>query len=141
VRCSDAARQQNRGSDPDAGAVTDNGRVSEPGQNPYQPYQPPGQPYGQQPYGQQPYGYAQPRGTNGLAIASLITSLVWVCGVASIAAVITGHLARSQIKRTGEQGAGMALAGLILGYLGVVLTLGYFVVVLIVYASDPSSFD
>jgi hypothetical protein len=42
--------------------------------------------------------------------------------IASIAAIITGHIARSQIKRSGEQGAGMALAGLILGYVGLALT-------------------
>ena len=50
--------------------------------------------------------------TNGLAVASL------ACGVAQFAfgplatipAIVCGHLARSQIKRTGEQGAGLALA-------------------------------
>lgn len=118
------------------------------GQTPYgqQPY---GQtPYSQQPYGQTPYGagygagpYAQPRGTNGLAIASLVTSLVWVCGVGSIAAIIMGHISRGQIKKTGEQGAGMALAGLILGYLGLAVVVAYFAIVIIVYAVDPSSFD
>lgn len=114
-----------------------------PAQQPYgqQPYQPPyGQAYGQQPYGQ-PYGYAQPRGTNGLAIASLVTSLVWVCGLSSIAAVVLGHVARGQIKRTGEQGAGLALAGLIIGYLGIALVVGYVVVVLVVAATDPGAFD
>jgi hypothetical protein len=116
--------------------------VSEPGHNPYQPYQPPQHPYGQAPsYGQQPYGYTPPRGTNGLAIASLVTSLVWACGISSIAAIVCGHIARSQIKRTGEQGAGMALAGLIIGYLGVAVVVGYFVVVAIVLANDPNAFD
>jgi hypothetical protein len=38
--------------------------------------------------------------------------------LSSIVAVVTGHIARRQIKRTGEQGAGFALAGLILGYVG-----------------------
>ncbi|WP_148613172.1 DUF4190 domain-containing protein [Nocardioides rubriscoriae] len=111
------------------------------GQQPYG--QPPygQQPYGQQPYGQPPYGYAQPQGTNGLAIASLVTSLVWVCGLGSIAAVILGHIARGQIKRTGEQGGGMALAGLIIGYLGLAVVLGYIVIVIIVAATDPNAFD
>jgi len=36
-------------------------------------------------------------------------------------AVVTGHIARRQIRRTGEQGAGFALAGLILGYIGLAL--------------------
>ncbi len=42
--------------------------------------------------------------------------------LATIPAVVCGHMARSQIRRTGEQGAGMALAGLILGWIGVGFT-------------------
>lgn len=49
-----------------------------------------------------------------------------VCGIgqllvglpATIAAIILGHKARRQILKTGEQGGGMAQAGLILGYVG-----------------------
>lgn len=60
--------------------------------------------------------------TNGKAIAAL------VCGIggffvfpASIAAVVLGHVARREIRQTGEAGRGMATAGLILGYIGAVL--------------------
>jgi len=61
--------------------------------------------------------------TNGLAVASL------ACGLAQFAfgplptipAIVLGHVARHQIKRTGEQGAGMALAGLLLGWAAVAL--------------------
>ena len=67
----------------------------------------------------------RPRGTNGLAIASL------ACGISqfmlgplpTIPAIVLGHMARHQIKRTGEQGAGMALAGLLLGWAAVALGL------------------
>ena len=60
---------------------------------------------------------------NALAIASL------ACGVAQFAfgplatipAIALGHVARHQIKRSGEQGAGLALAGLILGWAAVIL--------------------
>lgn len=62
------------------------------------------------------------QGTNGMAIAAL------VCGVgqfavpfAGIAAIILGHKARRQIRRTGEQGEGMARAGLVLGWVGIAL--------------------
>jgi len=66
------------------------------------------------------YHPAQPSRTSGLAIASLIVSIVG-CGWLSLVAVILGHLARGQIRRErGLQGAGLALAGLILGYLGIV---------------------
>ena len=55
--------------------------------------------------------------TNPLAIVSLITSILplYVVGV------ITGHIALSQIKRTGAKGHGFALAGVILGYIGIVV--------------------
>ena len=68
--------------------------------------------------------------TNGFAIASLACGLgQFMFGpLATIPAIVFGHLARGQIKRTGEQGAGLALAGLILGWaaviLGIVLVLG-----------------
>ena len=38
----------------------------------------------------------------------------------SLGAVICGHIALSQIKKTGENGRGLAIAGLILGYLGLI---------------------
>ncbi|MHB1594817.1 MAG: DUF1707 and DUF4190 domain-containing protein [Streptosporangiaceae bacterium] len=65
-----------------------------------------------------------PMPANGLAVASLACGIcqVFAWGVGPIAAIILGHLARRQIRRTGQRGAGMALAGLILGYAGLVLT-------------------
>jgi hypothetical protein len=66
---------------------------------------------------------------NGLAIASLACGIAQFAfgPLASIPAIVFGHVARHQIKRTGEQGAGLALAGLILGWaviLGIVLIVG-----------------
>jgi Domain of unknown function (DUF1707)/Domain of unknown function (DUF4190) len=63
--------------------------------------------------------------TNGLAIASLACGLAqFVFGpLAAIPAIVFGHVARSQIKRTGERGSGLALAGLILGWATVILVL------------------
>jgi hypothetical protein len=71
--------------------------------------------------------------TNGMAIASL------VCGIgqllagfpAGIAAIILGHMARRRIRETGQQGSGLARAGLILGYLG---TAGLLLLILLVVA-------
>ena len=61
--------------------------------------------------------------TNGLAIASLACGLAQfaVGPLATIPAIVLGHMARSQIRRTGEQGAGLALAGLVLGWGAVIL--------------------
>ena len=98
---------------------------------------PPGQPdYGpQQPYPpyQGPYpAYPPALTTNGLAIASLVCGVgTFVIGLSFIPAIICGHIARRQIRQTGEQGGGLALAGLILGYVGGAL----FIVLLLVFVS------
>ena len=61
--------------------------------------------------------------------------MFWFVG--AIAAIVTGHIARSQIRRSGESGDGMALAGLILGYVGLVLS-ALFVVLFITLFSVAS---
>ena len=85
-------------------------------------------PYGQQPAYPNPYGQAydapQSGGTDAKAITSLVLSIVWLLGLGSIAAVILGHLSRSQAKKQGRSPSGIALAGLIIGYLGVAGTIG-----------------
>ena len=82
------------------------------------------------PYGQPPMAYAQP-GTNGMAIASLITGILGI----NLLAWIFGGIALSQIKRTGQNGRGMALAGIVLGVLWVAL-----VIILMVAGSFSFSF-
>jgi hypothetical protein len=76
------------------------------------------------------------RPTNSLAIVSLVAGIAcWVVApfVGGVVAVVTGHMARSQIRRTGEAGDSMALAGLILGYVHlVVVVLAVAVVILLV---------
>lgn len=61
--------------------------------------------------------------TNGLAVASLVCGLLFfvIPLPASILAIVFGNIARGQISRTGEKGAGLALAGLVLGWAEVVL--------------------
>jgi hypothetical protein len=88
--------------------------------------QPPyGQPFPPQPYG---YGYPPPpRRTNGLAIAAMVLGIVWVYWIGSILALVLGYIARKQIRERGESGDGMAIAGIVLGWVGVgllVLVLG-----------------
>ncbi|MFO7250535.1 MAG: DUF4190 domain-containing protein [Actinomycetes bacterium] len=94
----------------------------------------PGYDYGQN-YGyQQQPGYAgyQPVGTNGLAVAAMILGILGfvTCGATSVLAVIFGHVALSQIKRSGEQGHGMAMTGVILGWILTGLWLLYWMAVL-----------
>ena len=77
--------------------------------------------------GRQPF--PAERKTNTLAIVSLVSAFF-----VSLAAVITGHLALGQIRRTGEGGRGLAVAGLVLGYVGIVGTI-FAVVIAIVFAA------
>lgn len=67
------------------------------------------QPYGQQPtQGHYPH---QPVPTNGTAIAALVLSLL----IAPIGLILS-YVARSQIRRTGQGGAGIATAAMIVGW-------------------------
>ena len=77
------------------------------------------------------YGPPPKRGTNGLAIASLVCGIVWVWGVTSVLAIIFGLIARRQIKERNETGDGMAIAGIVLGIVGVVGT----IILIIVFAA------
>jgi hypothetical protein len=68
-----------------------------------------------------PYATAYPVATtNGLAVASLIAGFFWLGWLGSFLAVVFGHVALSQIRATGgrQEGNGLAIAGLVLGYMG-----------------------
>jgi hypothetical protein len=70
--------------------------------------------------------------TSGVAVASLICGIAefFTLGIAAVPAVILGHVARTNIKRTGERGDGLAIAGLVLGYLGIACWALFLVVLL-----------
>ena|ERR1700674_814712 len=74
--------------------------------------------------------HARPYNTWAIVSACFAASTVigtWCLG--GIIAVITGHVARSQIKRTGEAGSNLALAGLIVGY----VSIGLFFLLILAY--------
>ena len=86
-------------------------------------------------YGQLgPGGYPAP--TNTLAILALVFGFMF-----PIAGVICGHIARRQIRRTGEGGDGLALAGLILGYVltGIIVLFvaAYVIFFIVLFSSIP----
>ena len=78
-----------------------------------------------------PYQQVRTPGTNGKAIASLVTSIAGVacCGPLVIVGFILGVIAMRETKRTGQEGYGVALAGTIIGGLalaaGLILMLVY----------------
>jgi hypothetical protein len=73
--------------------------------------------------------------TNTLAVVSLVTAIIApfahftaVGGLTlTIVSIVTGHMARRQIRSTGERGDGFALAGLIISYVHVALTALFFI--------------
>jgi hypothetical protein len=97
-------------------------------------YPPPPYP-GYQPY--DPYRPGRPLGTNGKAIAALVTALAGLmfCGLPSIAGLILGIIAMRECRRTGQDGYGLALAGTIVGGLVTALFVLYFVFVIGIAAS------
>ena len=87
------------------------------GQQAYGQPDPYGNPYAQQGYGQPAYA---PPSTNTMAILALVMAFVF-CPLG----IVFGIIARNQIKRTGEGGDGLALAGIIIG--------GIFTAILVIY--------
>jgi hypothetical protein len=74
---------------------------------------------------------------SGLAVASLVTGLFfWCCAVPGIVSIVLGHLALEDIENSGgaKRGRGMAIAGIVLGWVGIgivgVLVVWWFVTVL-----------
>ncbi len=107
------------------------------GQPPSYPPQPPGA----------PGGYGQPQQTSPLAIVSLVLGIVgFLCCtffVLGIGAVVTGFLARKQIAESQGRlkGQGMATAGLVLGAVGIVLAVLYWVLVISGAISNNFTFE
>lgn len=73
--------------------------------------------------------------TNGLAIASLVLGILWLYWVGSILAIIFGHVALHQIGERRQGGRGLAIAGLVLGYIGLAFLVLAIVVVIAVGVS------
>src|ERR1700737_1420384 len=78
-------------------------------------------------YGPNQPAYAPAQQTNGMAIAALVASLVF-----APLGIILGHIARGQIKRTGEGGRGLATAGLVLDYIFTLIPLVIVIIVAVV---------
>ncbi|MFK0114920.1 DUF1707 and DUF4190 domain-containing protein [Streptomyces sp. NPDC090994] len=77
--------------------------------------------------------------TNGKAVGALVCGVLTFAtgGLTGIPAVILGHTARGEMRRSGERGDGLAMTGLVLGWLSVA---GWaFFVVLLVAAGLASS--
>lgn len=103
---------------------------------PQPPYQPPHQPQYRPPN-------APPTGTNQLALVSVISGAIGYMGVpivASIIAIVCGHMARAEIRKTGQDGDGLAILGLVLGYSHIVLACLGVALVIAIYGGIAAFF-
>ena len=78
-----------------------------------------------------------PQGPTYLAPMNVLAIVAFVFGLlgGTLLPIILGHVALSQIARTGERGHGLALAGTILGYLS---TITVIIILIVVFASIAS---
>lgn len=62
-----------------------------------------------------------PGEANGFALASFVLGLVWLMGLGSILALVFGYVAKGEIERSrgAQAGRGFAIAGIVLGWVGV----------------------
>ncbi|MBC9728979.1 DUF1707 and DUF4190 domain-containing protein [Streptomyces sp. TRM68367] len=76
--------------------------------------------------------------TNGKAVGAAVCGLLCVptFGLTGIPAIVLGHSARSEMRRTGETGDGLALTGLVLGWMS---TAGWAIVMTLMFAVAVAS--
>ncbi|SFP85196.1 protein of unknown function [Geodermatophilus dictyosporus] len=101
-------------------------------------YGPPGcgpQSHGPQSHGPPPGWPPYRRPTNTMAILALVLAFV-----AAPVGLVLGVLARRQIRRTGEEGDGLALAGIVVGGIGTALAAMGIVVAILALATVSASF-
>ncbi|MDQ3876169.1 MAG: DUF4190 domain-containing protein [Actinomycetota bacterium] len=79
----------------------------------------------------------QAAATNGKAIASLIVGILLFGALGGIIALVLGYSAKNEIDRSGgaQSGRGLAVAGIVIGWLGVVSTVIAIIVVIALVAS------
>ncbi|WP_228390129.1 DUF1707 and DUF4190 domain-containing protein [Streptomyces smaragdinus] len=77
---------------------------------------------------QTPLAPPPPSRTNNAAVAALICGIgtPLTCGFLGLPALISGLVARREIRHTGESGDGMALTGIVIGAMGMALWLIFF---------------
>lgn len=79
--------------------------------------------------------------TNGFAVASLVLSLCWGYGLLSVLAIVFSTIGRKQVAERGQNGGGLATAGLVIGIVGlafaVILIIGVQPAVAVAARTDP----
>lgn len=93
-------------------------------------------------------GYVAPSPTEGMALAAVLTSVIGLAATPAVlvsilacpVGAILGHVALRRIAENGKGGRGMALTGIVVGWIGTALVvLGIAVVVALVVAATSGS--
>jgi Domain of unknown function (DUF4190)/zinc-ribbon domain len=87
----------------------------------YASLEPHGQPVGQPGAPVTSSAYAEAPRTNGMAVASLVLGILWIWWIGSVLALIFGYVGKGEIERSNgrQTGRGLAIAGIVLGWIGV----------------------
>ncbi|MEU0533530.1 DUF4190 domain-containing protein [Amycolatopsis tolypomycina] len=109
------------------------GGYQQPGHGPQYPpggypqYPPGGYPE-YPPYGGYPGMPGPPAAGSGLAVGALVCSIfgVVLCFLVGIPGIIMGHIAHGKAKRGEADGQGIAMAAIIVGYVGIALNIALF---------------
>lgn len=87
------------------------------------------------------YSQGRPADVNQIALIGFIASLVgFGTGVGFIAGIILGHIALNQIRRQPQPGRGLAIAALVIGYLGVLLAIAGILAFIILVTTIPNQY-
>jgi hypothetical protein len=69
------------------------------------------------------------RRTNRTAVWGLVLAILTLGGVGSILGIVLGAKARQQVRGSGEGGAGLAMAAIIVGVLTLIVAIAYWIVI------------
>jgi len=78
---------------------------------------------------------ARQAGYDGFALASLVTAMMLIPFVP----IILGFVGRARCRRTGKQGMGIAMTGIVLGVVAVIVWMAFFVAFMTFYASHTGA--
>jgi hypothetical protein len=78
-----------------------------------------------------------PQVHDGLAVASLVLSLLWLGGLGALLAVIFADMSYREARRAHRDKSGLATAGMVLGYIGLAIAVIVIIVVVVHLANRP----